>query len=72
LQSFIKSVIIRGGGREKLGKRKGIFITFEGGEGSGKTTHSRKTAEYLRKDLKTSTFSPGQNYSYMLPSGASM
>ena len=33
-----------------MAKRKGIFITFEGGEGSGKTTHSKKVAEYLSKE----------------------
>ncbi|MFH1283068.1 MAG: dTMP kinase [bacterium] len=29
--------------------KKGIFITFEGTEGSGKTTHAKKLTAYLRK-----------------------
>ena len=31
-----------------MGSRRGIFVTLEGGEGSGKTTQSRRIAAYLR------------------------
>jgi dTMP kinase len=31
-----------------MGGRRGIFVTLEGGEGSGKTTQSRRIVQYLR------------------------
>ena len=31
-------------------KRKGMFITFEGGEGCGKTTHAKKLKSYLENE----------------------
>ena len=31
-----------------MGSRRGIFVTLEGGEGSGKTTQSRRIVAYLR------------------------
>jgi dTMP kinase len=33
-------------------KRKGYFVTFEGGEGTGKSTHLRFVASYLRRRRK--------------------
>jgi len=35
--------------KEQKVKRKVMFITFEGGEGCGKTTHSKKLKSYLEK-----------------------
>ena len=32
-----------------MGSRTGFFVTLEGGEGSGKTTQSRRIATYLRE-----------------------
>jgi dTMP kinase len=49
------------GGRYNRGVRKGIFITFEGPEGSGKSTHLKLLASYLRRNGRrvTLTREPG-------------